>query len=54
MWFSVKCVFFVCVGIHKSEEHNSESTNNYSGKTQRAPEAPLRKQVNFGFVGLQR
>jgi len=39
---SAKCVFFISVGIHKSEEHNSESTHNYSGKTQvGAPEAPL-------------
>jgi len=30
--FSAKCVFFICVLIHKSEEHNSESTNNYSGE----------------------
>jgi len=29
-----KCVFFTCVGTHKSEEHNSENENDYYRKTQ--------------------
>jgi len=41
MRFSAKCEFFTWIGIHKSDEHNSESANNYSGKTQGAPEPPL-------------
>jgi len=32
MRFSAKSVFFILVGIHKSEEYNSESANNYFGK----------------------
>ena len=39
-----QCVFVIGVGIHINEKHDSESTNNYSGKTQKAPEAPIRKR----------
>jgi len=46
MRFSAKCVFFIFVGIHKSEEHNSESANNYSGKNTNTGVSwtPLRRQ----------
>jgi len=33
MPFSAKYVFVNFVGIHKSEEHNSENENNYSETT---------------------
>jgi len=40
MQFTTKCVFFICAGKHKSEEHNSKSENNYSEKHRRLLKPP--------------
>ena len=50
MFFSA---FFICVGIRKSEHHNSESAKKYYRKVQRAPEAPLYSRVlKLGSCGF--